>query len=654
MVITLIFGVAIGYSIGHSVGKSAQAPAVDPPMEMAEATHTAESADPDPAPDAETPAADPAENQDATGDDGEEPAAAVSDDGEADSPPEPTVVDASPPAPAVEPDPPAVEPDPPAVEPDPPAEEASPTESWPGRHVFMTVEGTSLNRETRALLEEIKPGGVVLTAQNIGNREETLSLVRAIKEAAGFGSAIHDLPLIAIDQEGGPINRLNLSDAPSAKDLGDSRDTAAARNAGRDYATAMSARDVGVMLAPVMDVYEQGSASDVKRSFGDDVALVTAMGLAFADGAMRGGVIPVVKHFPGQGASQQSDAGELPVLDRDVPALANLMFPFSESVSRGIPGIMVGHVVVPALERGATPPPASLSPQLIGVILRQRWGYEGVILVDDLAGAAITEDRSPGETAVAALRAGADAFLFLDGQAESVRALCQTIQEAQDEDEALVASLAESRVRLNGWQAWLRQPKTMAGPLPRVPERLMTANATPKPVAVPDPEPEVEAPPEPVVPEGEPTIHVIRRGETLTQIARQHKVTTRQLMDWNGLEDAGIKYGKKLNVYKGDPPTPKADDAADDNEDSGDAPPPAGDAADTQPEAGAASPVPAPQPPGTRKSIHVVRPGELLGALAERFSVSLEDIMSWSGIDDPVIRVGQQLIIYVPDDTQED
>lgn len=508
-------------------------------------------------------------------------------------------------------------------------------EVWPGRHLFITIRGTSLSAAERQFIGDIKPGGIVLTGQNIEDREQTIALVKSIKEAVGFGVQIDDLPLIAVDQEGGVVNRLNLNDAPSARELGDTMDTAFAKDVGKRYGAALSARGIGVLFAPVLDVRTDAApASIAERTLGDDAAVVTPMGLAFADGAMEGGVIPVVKHYPGHGAAAQDSHETLAVLDVDIPALAEVMFPFSEAVARGVPGIMVGHIAVPAIDRDKPRLPATVSERMVEHVLRDSWGFEGVVIADDINMQGIMDHYSLEEAAVASLAAGNDAVIVLDPMPARIRDIVSAIELAVEDETLGLEQLAESRRRLDAWQAWLRRPRGLRGPLPKVPDEIRKARATPVP----------EETAESV---GEPTTHRIERGETLVGIARKYGVTVEELMEWNDLDSPTIKFGFELKVYPDNeqPAQPEPEEMTID--------PAAVDDGVEEPEPEAEpepAPGPAPQPPGTTRIVHIVEPGEVLSRLAVQYGVRQSDIMAWSGSTDPIIRVGQKLIIYVPEE----
>jgi len=417
---------------------------------------------------------------------------------------------------------------------------------WPARHLFLTVKGTSLTSRERAFLDEMKPGGILLLGSNCKDEAQIVSLVTAIKEAVGFGTDIADLPLVAVGQEGGDQNILNLEDAPSAADLGAARDQAAARKVGRTTAEACRSRGIGVVFAPVLDVYEPGAGLDMaSRSFSRSYLEVAAMGLAFADGAMAGGAIPVAKHYPGIGSIKKNPADSLPVLDKDLAGMV-IMYPFMAAAEREIPGIMVGHVAVPVVDEADAPlRPASLSPVLVRRNIRVRWGFDGVIIADNLAVAAVTGSRSLGQSAVDALAAGCDAMVLVGSDTERIRTVCTAIEKAVLKGQLEREQLTESKRRLDAWQAWLRKPGRLKGALPRLPpEMSVTLAPTPPPL------------------DTEPVTYTIQPGDNLIRIAAKYNVDVDDLVAWNGLKNQNdIKWGKVLTIHLSPDQSP-ADPAA--------------------------------------------------------------------------------------------
>ncbi len=332
---------------------------------------------------------------------------------------------------------------------------------WPGKHLFISVGGASLTADERAMVAEVRPGGVVLLGPNIQDAAQTRALIHEIKTACGMGTGIADWPLIATDQEGGRINRLKLDNAPAAQEIGARGDAADAAAVGRRYGEACRSWGIGVAFAPVLDVLEENTGSVIgSRAFGHDPAVVTQMGLAFAGGLMGGGVIPVAKHYPGHGAVRQDSHHEPAVLDGDGAQLEKHVQPFRSAAAWGMPGIMVGHIAVPALEPpGHRKRPASLSPVLIRDTLRGKMDYKGVIITDDISMGAVGPER--GEATVRALEAGCDAVIVF-GNVAQLRAAAAAIEAAVETGRLSRTTLEESARRLDEWQAHIREAGSAA------------------------------------------------------------------------------------------------------------------------------------------------------------------------------------------------
>lgn len=657
MLIPLLLGIGIGVSIGVNIGDKTPAPA-----EVASAP-VADEGPQEAAPLViDTDEAEPAAIE-ADGD-GEAEIMLPEDDGDGESAEAPAT----------------------PVVPVAPAQIPAPGESWPARHVIVAVSGTTLDEATAALFAEALPGAVMLTEGNVEAPEQVRALTGAIKAASGMGTEAADLPLIVIDPDRTPFEAFGTEGVPSIPDLGAAMDVALAQRTGETAAKTLHGLGIGAVLGPPMDVYEEGAAAGLAaRSFGTDNALVTAVGLAMADGLMRGGVLPVIKHYPGHGSTSVDSRDALAILDKEIPGLAQVMFPFSESIYQGLPGVLAGHIAVPAIDSDAPDTPASMSRRMLTEILRGQWRYEGVILADDLNLPAVTATRSHEEAAIAALAAGADAVILLDPRPEGIRAVCSAIELAVQNGDLDGAQLQRSRERLEAWQAFLRSPAGIDGPLLDVPERLKVAAKAP---AEPSAEVASEDAPEaePVVtsvPDGEFATHTIERGETLSAIGRKYGVSAQDIMAWNNLADGNIKFGNKLKIYGDTPPPPavepepepaaevieetKAVEAVEaatvDVTPEPEAPAPV-EAPVAEPAAEEVAPVaeeaapageepapagPAPQPAGTKRIEHEVVPGDMLSRLANRYGVRQADVTAWNALADTTIKVGQKLVFYVPE-----
>ena len=221
--------------------------------------------------------------------------------------------------------------------------------------------------------------------------------------------------VVAVDEEGGRVQRFEavLGSMPSAAAMG-ALPVDEVRALARDRAEALVTLGVTVNLAPVLDVGAAPGIGD--RSFSDDPLVVSTHGIAFAEGVLAGGLVPVVKHFPGHGRANADSHDELTT----TPALEDLwevdLLPFA-LVPDGV-AVMVGHLVVPGLTDGV---PATLSPAAITGVLRGDLAFDGVVVTDDLAMGAVADLVDVATAARLALIAGAD-LLMIGGLANVVPA----------------------------------------------------------------------------------------------------------------------------------------------------------------------------------------------------------------------------------------
>lgn len=260
-------------------------------------------------------------------------------------------------------------------------------------------------------VSSLTPGGIVLFAWsgNCAHPRQLAALSRDLQEAAAQAGG--GVPLaIASDEEGGRVARLPppATRWPSARALARSpvSDAGARWSAG---ARELRACGIGLDLAPVVDVDAQANPVLGERAFGSDVATVVTHAQAAVQGLHDAGVASVAKHFPGHGATAVDSHLALPRCDASADALRSVhVAAFAELLAAAPPaGIMTGHLLAPALDPHE---PATTSAAITTGLLREELGYDGLVLTDSLAMAALA-DRDPVETAVAALAAGADVLL---------------------------------------------------------------------------------------------------------------------------------------------------------------------------------------------------------------------------------------------------
>lgn len=223
-------------------------------------------------------------------------------------------------------------------------------------------------------------------------------------------------PLVMTDEEGGEIQRMaNLvGNLPWPREMAKTMTPRQVRALAKKVGRRMRAAGVSMDLAPVLDLSDSPGPStrypDGPRSFGVSPAVTASYGVAFARGLLAGGVIPVVKHFPGLGeATYNTDYG--PASDPRLSVLArSSLLPFEAAISARLPAVMVGHASVPGLTGRL---PASLSSAAVTGLLRNKLGFHGLVLTDSLSAAAIADaGYSVERAAPLAIAAGDDMVLF--------------------------------------------------------------------------------------------------------------------------------------------------------------------------------------------------------------------------------------------------
>ncbi len=276
-------------------------------------------------------------------------------------------------------------------------------------------------------------GGVILFADNIAEPEQLERLTEALR------SERPEL-LIAIDEEGGSVTRLEVrqgSSFPDSLTLGAVDDPELTRAVAASIANALAAAGINLNLAPVLDVNSNPSNPVIGvRSFGDDPRRVAAHGVAFVEGTQERGVAACAKHFPGHGDTSVDSHLDLPRIDRSLDELREVeLVPFRAAIEAGVQAIMTAHIAFGALDEA----PATLSRRVVTGLLRDELGFRGAIVTDALEMAAIAQTVGIGEGAVRALQAGADLVCIgsEEPQQEARRALLAALREGRLSTERL-------------------------------------------------------------------------------------------------------------------------------------------------------------------------------------------------------------------------
>lgn len=261
-----------------------------------------------------------------------------------------------------------------------------------------------------AMVRDLNAGGVIFMSAAFTDAAQVATITSQVTASAADDG--RDWPLIvSVDQEGGPVARLTgfIPDMPAFMASGSVTDKSLVQQAHQDMGADLVALGFNVDYAPVADV-TIGMADPVirVRSAGSDPINVAETVQAAFQGLLDGGVIPVVKHFPGHGSVVSDSHTGLPVQAQSVAELeARDFHPFRVAIDAGVPAVMMAHVAVP--EWG--PGPATVVPAAYEY-LRERLGFTGVIFTDAMNMEAVASLYGPGEAAVAALNAGADVIVM--------------------------------------------------------------------------------------------------------------------------------------------------------------------------------------------------------------------------------------------------
>ncbi len=295
-------------------------------------------------------------------------------------------------------------------------------------------------------------------------------LARALGEALGEGWGEGAPPLLAVDQEGGRVQRLGppVLQLPPAARLGQG-DPALTERAAEVLGRQLRALGLTMDLAPVLDVRRRPDDPVIgDRAFGERPENVIAHGGAFARGLARAGVLCCGKHFPGHGAASVDSHIALPRVALEPEAWRKVHLRPFEALAAALPAVMTAHLVAEGLDDEL---PATLSPRVLDEWLRGRLGFQGVVMSDDLQMGALRAFGALEEVAVRAVRAGCDALLVCEGT-EQVLAVRARLASEAGREPAFERRLREAGERFASMRASVPPPRPIVEP-----ERLAEALA---------------------------------------------------------------------------------------------------------------------------------------------------------------------------------
>jgi beta-N-acetylhexosaminidase len=273
----------------------------------------------------------------------------------------------------------------------------------------------AIDEASKEAISQHPVGGIICFAKNLQDPDQTRELLAnattCIADACGLP------PFLSVDEEGGTVARVARNSAFGVRDVGNMCDVGATGDARNAYdacayiGSYLADLGFNTDFAPVCDVcYDPSATVMAKRSFGSDPELVASMVEQAVKGFEDAGILCTAKHFPGIGAATGDSETESISIDKTADELAEVeLVPFEAAIDAGVPMVMMGHLGCPGVSGDEVP--ASICPDVVQGILRDRLGFTGVAVTDSCGMGAITSLGDAGEIAVRAIQAGEDMVL---------------------------------------------------------------------------------------------------------------------------------------------------------------------------------------------------------------------------------------------------
>ncbi len=297
--------------------------------------------------------------------------------------------------------------------------------------IVSGFEGTCLNSRTEKLISEQGVGGLILFERNFENPKQLKKLISDLQSLVPENAP----PLfISVDQEGGRVARLKepFTQFPHMCCLGNANSEDLAYRFGLAMGKEMKAVGINMDYAPVLDVHSNPENPIIgKRAISSDPDIVARLGCKIIQGFKDAGTFPVGKHFPGHGDTSQDSHLTLPRVERTQESLEQIeLVPFAKAFQEGLDVIMTAHVVYPAWDAVSA---ATFSKTILKDLLRNKMGFKGLVMSDDLEMQAVTQ--SPEEIPALAINAGVDLFL-----------ICHDLKKVSDLQNALIDGIETGKI----------------------------------------------------------------------------------------------------------------------------------------------------------------------------------------------------------------
>lgn len=301
-----------------------------------------------------------------------------------------------------------------------------------GPSMIIGIKGTSLTSSEAEFLVQENIGGIILFKRNFESPRQLFDLATELRSLAKRKPDRQPF-FISVDQEGGRVARFRkpFTEWPPMGAVGKLDSATVTFKVSQCLAQELAAVGVNLNFAPSVDIYTNPANTVIgDRAFGTDPETVAKLGSAAVRGMIKGGVIPVAKHFPGHGNTLIDSHEELPIENKSLAELeASEMEPFKRVFRARLDMVMSSHLMFPQIDPKW---PCSLSEIFLKDILRDQLRYRGVIISDDLDMKALAKYHTKGDIAVRALQAGTNILLYCNEPDSPVIALDAIEKAVQD------------------------------------------------------------------------------------------------------------------------------------------------------------------------------------------------------------------------------
>lgn len=288
-----------------------------------------------------------------------------------------------------------------------------------GQLFIVGFEGDIINDEIIDLVKNQEVGGLIYFSRNVVDSNQIITLnneIKAIKK---------DIPLfISVDEEGGVVSRVpdEFLKLPSSGYIGKFDDENLSYNIGSIIAKELKNLGFNMDFAPVLDIDSNPNNTVIgERAFGNNADIVLKLGIKTMEGLRDGGIIPVVKHFPGHGDTDIDSHYGLPIVTKTLEELNNLEFiPFKNAIENGADVVMVSSIILSSIDSEY---PATMSKKVTTDILRNKLNFDGVIATDDMTMGAIMDNYNLTDAVIMAINAGNDLILVCHGYDDIIKSI---------------------------------------------------------------------------------------------------------------------------------------------------------------------------------------------------------------------------------------